>query len=88
MVGREAVGNPWVFAEILGKPYKKDKLAMVKKQIELLQEAGKDERYITLVMRKHIAQYINGEVKATAYRKRIFSADTIEEILKLLKEVF
>lgn len=88
MIGRAAIGNPWVFEEVLGKTPKKDKLKMVLKQISLLQEAGYPDRYTSLVMRKHIAQYINGEHKATAYRKAIFTAETTEEVIKLLKEVF
>lgn len=88
MIGRAAVGNPWVFKEVLGEPVKKDKLAMVISQINLLKEAGKTDRYISLVMRKHISQYINGEEKASAYRKSIFTAETLEEMLKLLEEVF
>ena len=44
MIGRGAIGNPWIFKELLGEPYIKDKLNIIKKQIEYLIQYGKDER--------------------------------------------
>ncbi len=86
MIGRGSIGNPWIFAEILGLDIKKDKLAVVKKQIRLLQEAGKAERYINLSMRKHMAQYLKGEHNASEYKNRIFKMEKLADVINLLDE--
>jgi tRNA-dihydrouridine synthase B len=87
MIGRGAIGNPWIFKELLGEPYKKDKLNIIKKQIEYLIQYGKDERYIVLTMRKNIAQYLKGEIDAKKHTQDFFKLESLEEVLEFLDRV-
>ena len=61
MIGRAAIGNPWVFREVGGgaAPTLEEKLALIKKHIDLTLKF-KDERHAISVMRKFIPKYLKG----------------------------
>lgn len=91
MVGRAALGNPWVFEQIndvlAGKaPREPD----VDERFDVMQEhvdreiALKGEVIGVKEMRKHLAFYFRGLPEATVYRNRINqirSGDTLKELL-------
>ena len=87
MIGRGAIGNPWIFKELLDEPYKKDKLNIIKKQIEYLKQYGKDERYIVLTMRKNIAQYLKGEQDAKVRTQEFFKLESLVQVIEFLEKV-
>ena len=81
MVGRGALGNPWLFRQI--------KQALADKEITDIENGERytmamqhiarqrqryGERLATKEMRKHVAWYLKGLPDATAYRDRIFRA--------------
>ena len=88
MIGRGAVGNPWIFKELLGKKYKKDKLKTINKQIDYYLKYGKNERYIVLTMRKNIAQYLKGEQNASEHKQNFFKLETLQEVRQFLNSIF
>ena len=87
MIGRGAVGSPWVFAEVRaaleGKEFPEiDRRAAIRYHIELAfrykpQAAGRE-------LRTHMAQYMKGFRGAAALRDRVSHAETKEEYLELL----
>ena len=95
MVGRKAMGNPFIFEEIdyalKGKleeyqpPTPKEKLATARMHLELV---GKYIGGISAIkeMRKHLVAYTKGMVKATELRNAIFKMTNEEEIITLLQE--
>jgi tRNA-dihydrouridine synthase B len=91
MVGRAALGNPWIFTEIVaafeGKTYKEptfeEKLPLIKKHLDLSVEL-KGEKWGILEMRKHLAHYIRGIPHASELRQRIMVAVSKEEIIEIL----
>lgn len=91
MIGRGALGNPWIFQEIVAafqnktfvKPELKSKIAVIKKHVELTCELNGEQRGI-LEMRKQLMHYIRGIPKASALRQRLCTVSTINEVLEIL----
>ncbi len=87
MVGRGALGNPWIFRSLCeGRDYTPsagEKIALIKEQFsdEL---AEKGEYTGVRVMRKHIGWYIKGMHGAAAIRKKINEMQQPEEIFEAL----
>lgn len=96
MIGRAALGNPWIFQEIIsylkGKNEtniisNKEKLNIILKHINLeVEEKGE----ITAVkeMRKHISWYIKNSKDASKFRDMVNKIDNKQELEKCIKEYF
>lgn len=93
MIGRGALGNPWIFREILAylskgililPPTKEEIQATILRHLTLL-VAEKGEYTAVREMRKHIAWYVKGMPHATEIRNvvnQIESQDTLKEYLR------
>lgn len=93
-VGRAALGNPWVFAEIRaalgGMPYTRpDYAARMQTALRQAREMGewKGDHGAVIEMRKHFGWYIAGQRGAAQLRTRINVAPTLSEVEALLKEL-
>ena len=91
MIGRGAVGNPFVFEEIAahldGRPYTPPTLAeRLSFALHQLRLAALDKGEHTAVMesRKQLAEVIRGSTGAAALRGRINTAASIAEIQEIL----
>ncbi len=87
MIGRGAVGNPWMFLDILGVKYKKNNLETIKEHYDLL-EKSRGKRYTLVNMRKHILAYLKGEENASDIKRKAVRMETKEEVMNLLEEYF
>ncbi len=96
MIGRAAIGNPWIFAKIINflqtKQKQKDlsnteKLQIIKQHIEL-QLKEREEKVAIQTLRKHMAHYTKNLKEATTARKKINTVDTKEQLIKILEEYF
>ena len=96
MIGRGAIGNPWLFSRIihylqigekLEKISNKEKLHIIIKHIELEVEE-KGERVGIPELRKHLACYTKNLQDASKVRVKINGIDTKDELIEYLKEVF
>ena len=87
MIGRGALGNPYVFSELTGKKYIKDKLSLIKKHISLLQKFYPD-RFIIGHIKKHILWYLKGEDNATDIKLKVSYENSLESIIHMLEEFF
>ncbi len=94
MIARGAQGNPWIFEEIRsaldGVPYtpptKEERLALAVEHAEaLVREKG--ERVGIAESRKHMAWYLYDMRGAAAARNRVTSANTLDEMKKILFDV-
>lgn len=91
MVGRGALGNPWIFQEIaasfqnkiFAKPELKSKIAVIKKHMQLACKLHGERRGI-LEMRKQLMHYIRGIPKASVMRQRLCNVSTINEVFEIL----
>jgi len=95
MIGRGALGNPWIFREVnaylsegrlLPKPDLDEKLSVLERHITRLVEL-KGERVGMREARKHTAYYLKGFSKAAKLRNIAFSMETLEDLKKLINEI-
>lgn len=87
MIGRGALGNPFVFADILGKNYKKDKFEVLSKHIDLLKKHYPIS-FISGHIRKHFLWYLKGEPNASDIKNFVSLEPDLDKILIKLKEFF
>ncbi len=94
MVGRGAMGNPWLFAEIVaamqGVPYVPPTLSeRLQTAVEHLDGMllHKGDRVGFAEAKKHMAQYLSGIRGAAMARGRIMLAKTPEEIRQIMAEL-
>lgn len=87
MIGRAALGNPWIFKEVLEKQKvevsPKELFKVISKHYDLLTDL-KGEYIAVREMRKHISWYIKGLSSATQIRKQINELESKEEVIYLL----
>lgn len=95
MVGRGALGNPWIFqraiyyleaGELLPGPGLEEIVAMARRHLGALVEL-KGEKTGVQEMRKHAAWYIKGIRGAARWRREINACETREEMEKVLERV-
>ena len=88
MVGRGALGRPWVFSQInaylnheiiLPEPPVSERMRVMVKHIKRICEY-KGERVGTREARKHAAWYIKGIRGAAAYRQAVVSLESVEQL--------
>jgi nifR3 family TIM-barrel protein len=95
MVGRAAIGYPWIFREIkhyfstgqlLDPPSIKERLGSLKKHLELSIQ-WKGARHGVLEMRKHYRNYLKGIPNVKAYRQQLVTLKSYEEIVEVINDV-
>ena len=96
MIGRGAMGNPWIFEQIqhyletgekLPKPTNQEKYEILKEHIELdIREKG--EGIALNEMRKHIAWYTKNMKDASSFRNEVNHTTSKEELMQKIKEYF
>ncbi len=95
MIGRGAIGNPWIFREIIqylnGEEVTKitnaEKLQVMLEHINLEVEE-KGENVAIKEMRKHISYYIKNLPNATLIRNEVNKIETQKELVACLTEYF
>ena len=87
MIGRGCLGDPHLFAELLGLDIPFDKFACIKEQFEILLKYY-DEHFVVTNMRKQIVQYLKGERVPLETKLSLMNQENIKEVLKTLKNIF
>lgn len=93
MIGRGALGNPWIFKEInayfageeFKRPSKEEIYNMIVDQYERLLKL-KGERFALLEMRSHVGWYLKGMQGSAQIKNKANQALSFEEVKKILKE--
>lgn len=94
MVGRGAVGNPFLFrtlaallagASLPPPPTAMEKYQTAKRQLTLA-AGDKGEPVAVLEARKHLGEYLRGVRGGSAARAEIFRAETADAMLRILRE--
>jgi nifR3 family TIM-barrel protein len=95
MIGRAAIGYPWIFREIkhffktgehLDKPTIAERIEVCKTHLEKSIE-WKGMRTGIFEMRRHYSNYFKGVENFKEHRMQLVTASTLDEILDILAEV-
>ena len=94
MIGRGALGNPWIFKDIVdylnGENLKINKLKDVIKislrHVSLL-ESYKNPKVAINLSKKHLSYYLKGFNGASNHRKKIMSISNVEDIKSYLESI-
>lgn len=94
MIGRGAMGNPWIFEEIISRmegkeyipPTLDEKLTVAAQQLEKM-IAHKGERVGLAEAKKHMAWYINGINGAASARAKIMQSCAVDDVLRVFDEL-
>lgn len=90
MVGRAALGNPWLFRELLGgaPPSPAERCALVLRHFEAhLAFVGREPEAVRQ-FRKHAGWYAHGLTGAAAFRARVNTLETAEPVREIVREFF
>ncbi|HRP89641.1 MAG TPA: tRNA dihydrouridine synthase DusB [Edaphocola sp.] len=94
MIGRAAIGHPWIFkeikhyfatGEILSPPTIDDRVDVCKKHV-LKSVEWKGEKLGILEMRRHYANYFKGLKHSKEYRTQLVNANDLNEVTLILEE--
>lgn len=92
MIGRGAIGNPWIFehtkyyletGKLLPEPTLQDRLELTAEQLRK-SVAHQGERYGVIIMKKHYGQYLKGIRNGKKLRLELMKYDTMKPILEIL----
>jgi len=95
MIGRAAIGNPWIFKQIkhffqtgktLETPTVSERVKVVKKHLELAIK-WKGERLGILETRPHYSNYFKGIPNFKPFRIRLVTEDHLDEIYRIFDEI-
>lgn len=84
MIGRGALGNPWIFnpafERMAGKEREDYKLRVIQRHMELIQ-AHMNPKLAEIQAKKHLAWYATGRQGSAAARAKIFELETLADTL-------
>ena len=96
MIGRGAIGNPWIFSQIkhyletgekLQRPTNKEKLEIIKEHYSLAVEK-KGEEVAVKEMRKYLAYYTKNMPNSSEFRYEVNKLVSQKEVISLLESYF
>ncbi len=90
MIGRAALGNPWIFNNIINNNNNRPSINEIKKvclsHIDLLIK-NKTEKVSLNLSKKHLSYYLRNFSQAGMYRKNIMRCEKIAEVIKSIKSI-
>lgn len=89
MVGRGAMGAPWIFQELLKNtvPSNQQKYDAIVWHVNALKQIF-DQKYLCAYLRKHFLWYVKGFCGAANTKKALCQTTDLDEALKILRNVF
>jgi nifR3 family TIM-barrel protein len=90
MIGRGALGNPWIFRELLGGPpaSPEERCELVLRHFAAHVDFVGDTLGAVRSFRKHMAWYAHGLRGAAAFRSEVNQLDTPEEVADAVRRFF
>ncbi len=95
MIGRAALGNPWIFKNIQNSVNNKPQISVQIKDIikTCLKHISLLEKYKSSIAclnlsKKHINYYLKNFKNSSNYRKELMRCDDIDDIKKILADIF
>ena len=87
MIGRGALGKPWIFAELQGKDDSHDAKSLILEHIDVLRKFMPDFT-VANVMKLQLCYYARGGRNAKAVRVEIGKAKSLGDTFKIIDEFF
>lgn len=96
MIGRGAIGRPWLFKEVkhylvtgelLPFPTVEEVVEVLREQIRLNLEWKDNERFGILMLRRHFAKYFPGLPNFRELKIKLLRAETSKEVNEILNEI-
>jgi len=84
-VGRGALGNPKIFADISGKEFNLTKFEQINYIYKTLKDAGYNDNFILGQLRAHLVHFVKGMHLATEIKQHLLTIQTVEDLLLELK---
>ncbi len=96
MIGRGALGNPWIFEQVLAlaqgvhwrSPTPAQRLATVERHIDLMGQHCEDRDVLAQTLKKYVAAYSRGLRGSADFRQAANTSDDWECILTLTRRFF
>jgi nifR3 family TIM-barrel protein len=96
MIGRAAVGNPWIFEQTLAlakcgeprSPTREERYATILRHVELMDQAFPDRRVFTANLKKYVAAYSKGMRGGNRFRQSALESSDSGHILSLTRDFF
>jgi nifR3 family TIM-barrel protein len=96
MIGRGAMGNPWIFEQTLslasGKPARQpsriERLSTIERHIGWMQQAFEDSRTLATNLKKYVAAYSRGLDGSARFRQQTLESHDVDTILDLTRSYF
>ncbi len=86
MIGRGAIGNPWIFAQRdIHEVGYAERLAVVRRHALWMADYY-DEPLGVVLFRKHVVKYVQGMPHATEVRPKLLAAETVGQLLSVLDD--
>lgn len=87
MIGRAAIGNPWIFNDIKNQNIRErtieERFKMIKHHLNLCKDYA-DERYAVMMLKKHYASYLKNIHNSKELRLQLYTSTSIADITKSL----
>ena len=94
MIGRGAVGNPWIFSRARcllagqddpGEPSIEERLGLALEHTRMMVQEHGDKYGVTL-MRKHFGCYTKGLTASSALRRKLFACTSLDQVQKTFSD--
>jgi nifR3 family TIM-barrel protein len=96
MIGRGAMGNPWIFEQALAlgrceavrRPSLEERLATLERHAALLEGSFPHPPALASNLKKYVAAYCKGMPGSAAFRQRALEASDVDALLALTRDFF
>ncbi|MGD9107611.1 MAG: tRNA dihydrouridine synthase DusB [Gammaproteobacteria bacterium] len=87
MIGRAALGRPWIFKELLDEDVEVDLCALITEHLQMLYDFYGERIGVTLA-RKHVGWYLKGYPHAKKVRQEFYALTSKEQQLEYISATF
>lgn len=96
MIGRGAMGNPWIFTRILSaargaaprEPSAAERFETIERHIDLMSRCFEQRRALAANLKKYVAAYSKGLPASAAFRQQALETDDLDRLLDLTRDFF
>ncbi|HEY5658885.1 MAG TPA: tRNA dihydrouridine synthase DusB [Myxococcota bacterium] len=96
MIGRGALGNPWIFGQILARargeaaraPAPEERLATIEHHVALMQTTFPEPKALAANLKKYLAAYSKGLPGSAAFRQAVLESDELGNMLRCARDFF